>query len=61
MEKFSEREAARQLRRFDAVWSRVDAARSAAGAAQAAGAELMPRRRKGCRRPPRPGCSRRCI
>lgn len=54
MEKFSEREVARQLRRFDAVWARVDASRSAVGAAQSAGAEFMPRRRKGCCRPQRP-------
>ena len=49
MERFSEREAARQLRRFDAVWARVTGARSAAGAAAAAGRPLMPRR-QGCRR-----------
>ncbi|MBR1455881.1 MAG: hypothetical protein IJ594_01815 [Oscillospiraceae bacterium] len=53
MERFSEREAARQLRRFDAVWARVSGTRSAGTLAEKAGLPLMPRR-GGCCRPPLP-------
>ena len=53
MEKFSQQEAARQLRHFDAVWARVSGSRSAAGLAEKSGLSLMPRK-AGCCRPPRP-------
>ena len=53
MEKFSETEAARQLRHFDAVWARVTGAQSARNLAEKSGLSLMPRR-SGCCRPPRP-------
>ena len=56
MERFSEQEARRQLRHFDAVWARVDASRSARDMAQRGGMQLMPR--KGCCKRPRPGCGR---
>jgi len=57
MEKFSEKEAARQLRHFDAVWARVSGARSAMGLAEKAGLPLMPRRARCCR----PPCPRRGL
>ena len=57
MEKFSEKEAARQLRHFDAVWARVSGARSAKGLAEKAGLPLMPRRARCCR----PPCPRRDL
>ncbi len=57
MEKFSEKEAARQLRHFDAVWARVSGARSAKGLAEKAGLPLMPRRARCCR----PPCPRRGL
>ncbi len=53
MEGFHEKEIARQLRHFDAVWARVDDSRSAHGLAERAGLPLMPRR-KCCGGPPRP-------
>ena len=49
MEAFSEKAVARQLKHFDAVWARVDSARSARGIAQAAGRTLMPRKQGSCR------------
>ena len=50
MERFSEKEFARRLRGFNAVWQRVQRGRRPAPA-EAAGLPLMPRRkcRPGCR------------
>ena len=53
MNRRQEQAIARQLRHFDAVWSRVTAAKSARDAAAAQGVELRPRRRQSCRRCPR--------
>ena len=46
MEKFSEREMQRQLRHFEAVWSRVGALRSPRETAERCGVKLMPRQRR---------------
>ena len=56
METFSEKEIARRLQGFAAVWQRVQRGRPG-GAAQAPGVKLMPR--KSCRGRKMPGG--RCV
>ncbi len=46
MEKISDRELARRLRHFDAVWRRVTASRAPQETANRCGVKLMPRQNR---------------
>ena len=51
MEKLSDRELQRRLRRFEEVWRRIGAAKAPGETAECCGVKLMPRQRRRCGRP----------